>query len=188
MADSLEPSYEYHAKVHQDDTMWKNAIISTIKEHNNDINSPLYRLLWDRKNILTISIDDWRKLVPSLWGRDWDLQKFKKALALLYLEAYWMSVFDLKNPWFVTKFDVQQDHATILLQYFPSDDFIGYVKEQLNAEKNIQLPEWIEVQNVPDDVVEEYLRVARERAEKMGAKEDPTLNLSWIIIEPWVTV
>lgn len=150
-------------------------------EHNNTMWSPLYMKLWERKTILTISMDEWRTLAPGVFQRA-EVEIFNRVLAKMLAEAYGILAVEIQNGAYRNRDDVTDDHKALLIKCYPTDEFLWWIKEQKEW-THFDLPTWTNLVNISDDVITKYLEAANENAKRMWAKDDPNINLSWIIVD-----
>jgi hypothetical protein len=173
--------HEHQAEVWKEEQKYRSAIMAIIIEHNNSQGSPLYMKLWERKNIMTISMQEWRVLAPGIFQKA-ESVIFERVLAKLLAEAYWIIAVEIQNWTYRNREDVPEDHKALLIRCYPTDEFLGWIKEQ-KWWMHVDLPTGTNLVSISDEVVQKYLEAAKENAQRMWAKEDSNVNLSWIIVD-----
>lgn len=173
--------YDLHAKVWQEEWTYRSAIISLIREHNNTQWSPLYMKLWERKTILSISMDEWKMVASGIFQQPTKYPIFIRVLAKMLAEWYGVTAYEIKDGSYAQREDITQDHKEVLMRSYPTDEFLWWIKEQKEWSM-IDLPSGTNTVDISSDVIAQYLEAARTSAERMWAKEDPNLNLSWIVV------
>jgi hypothetical protein len=173
--------FDSQAKVWQEEWTYRSAIISVIREHNNTIWSALYMKLWEKKTILSISLDERKKLTPGIFEQVTKVHVFLRVLAKMLAEWYGITAFEIENGSYNNREDIAPDHKAVLMKSYPTEEFLWWIKEQKDW-LMMDLPTWTNIVKISDDIIAQYLEASRATAQRMWAKEDPNLNLSWIVV------